>query len=777
MNKIANFHVEGMHCASCAGVIETRLREASGVKEANVNLASEKLKVVFDDSYLSINDLIKIVESAGYQAHVSNESSVEEHHQIKEHAEAVYKNKFLLSALLSLPMAYFMLQGFFAFLPGESLKPYHGIVSLLLTIPIQFVIGYGFYKGMWSGLKMRTFNMDSLVAIGTSTAFFYSLWQFADYVLKNNSLIGLEGQMITGLYFETSAFLITFVILGKWLETKAKSRTSEAIKKLMNLQPSTAKVLREGKFLDIPVEQVVKGDIILVHPGEKIPVDGVIIKGASSVDESMVTGESIPVEKGIGEGVIGATINKHGSFEFRATKVGSETFLSQIISLIEDAQGSKAPIQVMADKISAWFVPAVLFIACLTFVVWFFILGESLVFSLMAFTSVIVISCPCALGLATPTAIMVGIGKGAEYGVLIKSGESLEVADKIQVILFDKTGTLTKGKPEVTDVLSLSSLDTMEILSLIGGLEKLSEHPLAEAVLNFAQKESVVLAEASNFQAIPGRGVEGEISGIKYFLGSGNFIKEKLASEVYQTEKKISELEEAGKTVIVLSNEREVLGLVAVSDEVKETSGEAVLELQKRGFEVYMITGDNKKTAEAIAKKLGIKNILSEVLPGDKANEVKKLQGRNLKVAMVGDGINDAPALAQADLGIVMGSGTDVAVETGGIIIVKNDLRDILTAFDLSRATMGKIKQNLFFALFYNIIGIPIAARVFVGFGLVLKPELAGLAMAFSSISVVLSSLSLKYFRPGSKNYLSSIFIVFLIVFFTFLFFEFSRIS
>jgi Cu+-exporting ATPase len=619
--------------------------------------------------------------------------------------------------------------------------------------------------------------MDSLVAIGTSTAFFYSLWQFADYALKNNSLIGLDGQMITGLYFETSAFLITFVILGKWLETKAKSRTSEAIKKLMKLQPSTAKVLREGNFFDILVEQVVKGDIILVRPGEKIPVDGVITRGASSVDESMVTGESIPVEKGIGEGVIGATINKNGSFEFRATKVGSETFLSQIISLIEDAQGSKAPIQVMADRISSWFVPAVLFIAFLTFVVWFLFLGESLVFSLMAFTSVIVISCPCALGLATPTAIMVGIGKGAEYGVLIKSGESLEVADKIQVILFDKTGTLTKGRPEVTDVLSLSSHDTAEIISLIGGLEKLSEHPLAEAILSFAQKESVVLAEVSNFQAIPGRGVEGEISGLRYFLGSGRFIKEKLNLEFSETEKKISELEEAGKTVIVLSNEREVLGVIAVSDEVKETSAEAVSELQKRGFEVYMITGDNRKTAEAIARRLGIKNILAEVLPGDKANEVKKLQSRNLKVAMVGDGINDAPALAQADLGIVMGSGTDIAVETGGIIIVKNDLRDILTAFDLSRATMGKIKQNLFFALFYNVIGIPIATRVFVGFGLVLKPELAGLAMAFSSISVVLSSLSLKYFKPGRKNYLSAIFIVFLIVFFMFMFFEFSRIG
>ncbi len=770
--------VGGMHCASCARIIEKNLQKVPGVKEANVNFAAEKARVIFDSSKTNANDLISTVKSAGYKASLSDNSNPEEERKRKEQENLDYRNRFFSALILSLPMLYFMLLDFFKFLPGrESLMPYIGIVSLLLTIPVQFVISAGFYKGMWSSLKMKTFNMDSLIAIGTSTAFFYSLWQFWNYVSINNSWIGLNGAKIPELYFETAAFLITFVILGKWLETKAKGRTSEAIRKLMGLQPKTARVLRGAQTVDIPIEQVIKCDIVVVRPGEKIPVDGVMTKGSSSIDESMITGESIPVEKNIGDKIIGATINKHGSFEFEATKVGNETALAQIIRLIEDAQGSKAPIQATADRISAWFVPAVLIIAALTFVGWFFIMGASLSFSLMAFTSVIVIACPCALGLATPTAIMVGVGKGAEHGVLIKGGEPLEAANEIQAIVFDKTGTLTNGKPEVTDVVSLGLLDEDDIMSIAGGLEKLSEHPLAEAIVKYTEEEAISLPEVANFKAIPGHGVEGLANGSKYFLGNRKLITENLGLGLEKAERKVQRLEEAGKTVMILADDKQILGLVAVADTLKASSLEAVKELQKRKIEVYMITGDNRRTAEAIARQVGITNVLAEVLPEDKASEVKKLQDKNLKVAMVGDGINDAPALAQANLGIAMGGGTDVAMETGGIVIIRNDLRDVLTAFDLSKETMGKIKQNMFFALFYNVIGIPIAARVFADYGLVLRPELAGLAMAFSSISVVSNSLLLKYFIPNKKNYLSMLAPYILIIFFTLMFIEFGRIS
>lgn len=773
-----NLVLIGMHCASCAKIIEKKLVKVPGVKEANVNFAAEKARVIFDPSKTGVNDLVKAVKAAGYGASLPNDKDPDAERKRKQKEIDAYRNKFVVSFILSFPMLYFMLFDFFSFIPlKETLTPYIGVISLVLTIPVQFVIGAGFYRGMWSSLKMKTFNMDSLIAIGTSTAFIYSLWQLISYYSANNSLIGLNGEKIPELYFETAAFLVTFVILGKWLEAKAKGRTSEAIKKLMGLQPKTARVVRNGGSVDIPIEQVVKGDIIVVRPGEKIPVDGILTKGKSSVDESMLTGESIPVEKNVGDKVIGATINKHGSFEFEATKVGNETALAQIIRLIEDAQGSKAPIQARADRISAWFVPAVLVIATLTFIAWFYIFNAGLTFSLMAFTSVIVIACPCALGLATPTAIMVGVGKGAEFGVLIKGGEPLEAANNIKAIVFDKTGTLTNGKPEVTDIVSTSLLDEDDVIAVAGGLEKLSEHPLAEAIIKYAEEESIKLSEVKDFKAIPGHGVEGRSGESMYYLGNRKLIIEELGLDLGKAEKKMKRLEEAGKTVMILSNTKEILGLIAVADTLKESSVEAVQKLQKRGIEVYMITGDNRRTAEAIAKQVGIKNVLAEVLPQDKANEVKKLQERKIKVAMVGDGINDAPALAQADLGIAMGGGTDVAMETGGIVIIRNDLRDVLTALDLSRDTMAKIKQNMFFALFYNVIGIPIAARVFAGIGLVLKPELAGLAMAFSSISVVSNSLLLKYFRPNKRNYLSMIAPFILAILFTFMFIEFGRIS
>lgn len=773
--ETVSLSISGMHCSSCAGLIERNLQKVEGVKKANVNFTAEKAMVVYDPKQTGVESLVESVKKAGYTAELERKEGEAEKKRLE--IQSLF-NKFLISLVLSLPMLYFMLLDFFPKLPGGvSLPPYFAIVSLVLTIPVQFIIGRGFYKGMWFSLRMRTFSMDSLIAIGTSTAFFYSLVGYIVYVISSNSLIGMGGAKVPDMYFETAAFLITFVILGKWLEARAKGKTGDAIKRLMGLQAKTARVVRDGKTIDVPIEEVVRGDIIIVRPGEKIPVDGIITKGSSAIDESMVTGESLPIEKNVSDQVIGATINKTGSFEFKATHVGSETTLARIVKLIEEAQGSKAPIQAFADRISAWFVPAVIAIAVITFLVWFFIMGSGLSFSLMAFTAVIVIACPCALGLATPTAIMVGTGKGAEYGVLIKGGEPLEMAYKIKAIVFDKTGTLTHGKPVVTDLLVLGKKSKENLLAIAGSLEKTSEHPLAEAIYSYAVEGSAKLIEVSDFSAIPGHGVKGTIVKETYFLGNRKLITQSAGLSLDRFETEISKLEGQGKTAMILASRKEVLGVLAVADTVKETSRNAVARLQKMGVEVYMITGDNARTASAIAQQVGIKNVLSEVLPEDKADEVKKLQSQGYKVAMVGDGINDAPALAQADLGIAMGSGTDVAMEAGGIVIIKDDLMDVVTALQLSKETMDKIKQNMFFALFYNVIGIPIAARVFASYGIVLKPELAGLAMALSSISVVANSLLLRLFKPGRKNWISIIAPAVMVVLFSLLFFEFARIS
>lgn len=699
--------LEGMHCASCSLLIEKSLKSVAGVTTANVNFGSEKALVTAEKA-IDPQLLINATKKAGYGAIVITTSELGSHHDLALSQSQHGGNKFILSFLLSLPLAIFM------FLD----VPYKGVLSLILSTPVQFIIGADFYKGAWSALRMKTFNMDSLIVIGTSVAYFYSLFNF------------LAGS--GDLYFETASFLITFVVLGKWLEFKAKGKTSAAISKLMSLQVKTARVLRNGLALDIPVEQVVVGEIILVRPGEKIPVDGVVIFGSSAVDESLVTGESLPVEKTAGSKVIGGAINKTGSFEFKATRVGSETMLAQIIRLVEEAQGSKAPIQALADKVAAVFVPTVLVISLVTFGVWYLVLGASLSFSLMALTAVLVIACPCALGLATPTALMVGMGKGSEHGILIKGGEPLEAACRIKAIIFDKTGTLTQGKPEVTDVLG------DDVIKIAASLEKHSEHPLAEAVVDKAKNTN--LLSVTNFRAVPGRGVAGVIKGTEYFFGRPSSSPD------------VNRLQTEGKTVMALTSGEKVLGLVAVADTVKLTSKEAVDRLKKQGIAVYMITGDNAKTAKAIADQVGITNVLSEVLPENKAEEVKKLQQSGLKVAMVGDGINDAPALAQSDLGIAMGSGTDVAMETGGIIIVKNDLRDVVSAIGLSKATVGKIKQNLFFALIYNCLGIPLAAGVFSYWGLYLRPEIAGLAMALSSVSVVSNSLLLRLYSPKKSD-------------------------
>ncbi len=772
------FAIYGMHCASCASIIEKRLLNVPGVEMANVNFATEKA-LVHADASVTTNMVMSAVRKAGYKAEaLDTEMSGHNHAAMQEGEITEYRNKFLISAALSLPMLYFMLLDFFPFLPGSAvLPPYFGIISLLLVLPIQFYIGAGFYKGMWAGLKMKTFNMDSLVAIGTSTAFLYGFVYYCIYAITNYSLIGLNGEKIPELYFETAAFLITFVILGKWLEARAKSKTSDAIKKLMGLQAKTARVIRDGQTLDIPIEEVVVGDVILVRPGEKIPVDGKITKGSSAVDESMITGESLPVEKNIGATVVGATMNKTGSFEFTATRVGSETTLSQIIRLIEDAQGSKAPIQAFADRVSAWFVPAVLIIAVLTFLVWFLLLGASLTFSLMAFTAVVVIACPCALGLATPTALMVGTGKAAEHGILIKGGEPLEIACKVNAIVFDKTGTLTNGKPVVTDIIAIDEHNKDDVLSVAASIERVSEHPLAEAIYGYAKEEGVRFEEASKFTAIPGHGVKADVKGVTYYFGNRRLIVDQLGLLLKTHEAKLVGFENAGKTTMLLATSKEVIGIITVADTVKTTSKEAVAALHARGIETWMITGDNERTARAIAAEVGITNVIAEVLPEDKAANVIRIQKSGKVVAMVGDGINDAPALAQADLGIAMGNGTDIAMETGGIVIIKNDLRDVVEAIRISKATVSKIHQNLFFALFYNVAGIPIAARVFAFTGLVLRPELAGLAMALSSISVVTNSLTLRAYRPEKRNWISIVTPIVIAILFTGLFIGFAQLS
>ncbi len=777
LEKRQNFLLYGMHCTSCANLIELQLKELNGVKEVHVNYGAEKALVVFDSTSTNEAQIIETIKAAGYRAEVASGKDAEAEREKREKEIRTYRNQFLIGLAFSVPLLYFMLLDFIPLLPfREFLFPCMGFVSLLLALPVQFILGAGFYKGAWSSLKMKTFGMDSLIAIGTSTAIFYSLFEFIRYVATTGSTLAPMGAKIPDLYFEISVLLITFVLMGKWLEARAKGKTSDAIKKLMGLQAKTARVKRGSVVSDIPLDQVAHDDIIIVRPGEKIPVDGVILSGSSAVDESMITGESIPVEKVSGDSVIGSTINKNGSFEFKAMKIGSETVLAQIIRLIEDAQGSKAPIQGYADRIAAWFVPAVIGVAILTFVIWFFFLGAPLSSAILAFVSVIVIACPCALGLGTPTAVMVGTGRGAELGILIKGGEPLEATSHINAVVFDKTGTLTKGKPEVTDVVKLSDMNEKEIVMIAGSLENTSEHPLAESICEYAKQQNVTLKQTSNFRAVPGHGVVAMIDGVEYHLGNRKLMAQ-LNHELGSAEQQLQKLEENGKTAMILASKESVLGIIAAADVLKETSVEAVKQLLKMNVQVYMLTGDNQRTAKAIAKQAGIKNVLAEVLPQDKANEIKKLQSKGLRVAMVGDGINDSPALAQAEVGIAMGSGTDVAMEAGGIVIIKNDLRDVINAIKLSKKTMGKIKQNLFFALFYNVAGIPIAAGAFAGLGIVLRPELAGLSMALSSVSVVMNSLLLKGFHPKKTNILSDIAPVIMTIIFTMIFVGFARIS
>lgn len=771
--KVTNLAIEGMHCASCAVLIENSLKKIEGVESVNVNLATEKARIVHNPNQVITKELVAGVEAAGYKAREAGETAENQKDKRKKEIEH-WRKKVVLGLTLSLPMLMFMVYDFVRNLPGEALiMPWMGIISLVLTIPIMVGVGSNYFTGAWAAMRAKTFSMDSLVAIGTGTAFVYSVYELARYYLETRSLLGLNGMKIPNLYFEVAALLITFVTLGKYLEARAKGKTSQAMEKLMEMAPKTARIIRRGEVVEISIEEVKVGDMVTVRPGERIPVDGVIVEGYSAVDESILSGESLPVEKQKGAKVYGGSINKTGSFEFRVSRVGPDTVLAQIVRLIEEAQGSKAPIQGFADRISAIFVPAVIIIAFLTFIAWYFVLGATLTFSLLAFVSVIVIACPCALGLATPTAIMVGTGKGAEHGVLIKGGEPLEMALKIRAVVFDKTGTITKGRPEVTDLISFDNEG--KVMSILYSLEQKSEHPLAEAIVAYAKNKGAKILKTKEFLAKPGMGVEARVDGVNYWLGNQRLME---ANNIRMGHNRdIERLENEGKTVMFLADSKRLLAIIAVADQIKETSREVVGKLKKRGIEVFMITGDNQKTAQAIGRQAGIENILAQVLPEDKAKEIKKLQEKGLKVAMVGDGINDAPALAQADLGMVMGGGADVAMEAGGVVIVNNDLRGVISAIELSSETVGKIRQNMFFALFYNVLGIPIAARVLAGWGLVLKPELAGLAMALSSVSVVVNSLTLRGFKPGRVNWLSRAAPVIMVVVFLFIFVEFAIIS
>lgn len=707
--------ITGMHCANCALTIEEALTRMKGVKAASVNFTTEKAIVEFDERKLSGGELLKRISEIGYGGEFV-ESSFDKEKEIREREERNLRRLLLLSAVFSLPA--FVISMFLMELP------YRGYVLFLLATPVQFIVGWRFYKSSWAALRQGRANMDVLIALGTSAAYLYSL-----YLLSQNAM----GET----YFETSAVLITFVVAGKYLEARAKGRTSQAIRELMQLSPRQARLLVKGRERIVPIDEVKTSDIILVKPGEEVPVDGVVLSGESSVDESMITGESIPAEKTEGSPVYGGTMNRHGFLKIRATRVGEDSTLSRIIKLIEEAQMKKAPIQSYADMVSAYFVPAVVLISLLTFGVWFFALRQTLSFSLTAAVAVLVISCPCALGLATPTAVMVGIGKGARSGILIKGGEVLEKAHKVNVVLLDKTGTITLGKPSVTDVISFGKINERELLSFAASVEKASGHPLADAIVEKAEREGVEIHNVSKFKSFTGKGVRGVVRGKAVMLGRPDWfrINEKIRN-------KVGELEDEGKTVVLISIAGE-LGAIAVSDPIKSDSAEAVSKLKKMGLETYMVTGDNERVAKAVAGKVGIENYFSEVLPEDKSKLVEELKKRGKNVMMVGDGINDAPALALADVGVAMSSGSDVALESGDIVLMKNSLHDVAKTIKLSKATLRKIKQNLFWALIYNVIGIPVAAGTLYSFGIMLNPIIAGGAMALSSVSVVTNSLLL----------------------------------
>ncbi len=773
----ASFLIDGMHCMSCAGLIERAVRKLPGVREANVNFAAERARVSFDQTKVSTADVLAAIERSGYRA-TALESGVSVDESGRRAAEIKgWRTKALWAGILGLPLLLLMAYDFFpGTLPWERIvMPWAALAGFILATPVQFLIGASFFRGAWSALRMRTANMDVLIVLGTMTAYIYSVFELFRYAYETGSLVGLNGMKIPNIYFEVSTLLIAFLCIGKLLEAIAKGRTSTAIARLVGLQPTTARVRRGAETLDIPIASVAHGDIVVVRPGERLPVDGTVTIGATSIDESMLTGESLPIEKHAGDRVFTGTVNGTGAIEYAATQVGTETALARIIHLVEEAQGSRASIQSLADRVSAVFVPVVVAIAVLAFLAWFFFLGAPLETALMTFVGVIVIACPCALGLATPTALMVGTGRGAELGILIKGGEPLETACRIDTIVFDKTGTLTHGKPVLTDVIPLSTRSEADVLRLAASVEQSSEHPLAAAIVRAAADRGLTLLTVDAFAALPGRGVRGSVAGEDILLGTRLLLTER--GITLPPDETMNRLESEGKTAMLITASGTLIGIVAVADTLKESSREAVQTLQKMGIRTVVLTGDNARTAAAIARQVGIEDVRAEVLPDGKAGVIQELQRAGRTVAMVGDGLNDSPALAQANLGIAMGTGADVAMEAGGIVLMKSDLRDVPTAIALSRATVQKIKQNLFFALFYNILGIPVAARALVVLGITLRPEFAGLAMALSSVSVVTNALLLKRFRPQKLNLLSTVAPVLMSLVFVGMFWQFSRVS
>lgn len=746
--KEVSIPIQGMTCAACAKTIERVVGRLHGVESVSVNFATEKASIMYDPNTVRISVIKQAIAKAGYKAlEIKSDARVDEDRIRKEKEIRDLWTKFVVATAFAVPLLYIAMAPMIWWLrlPLPSwLDPMqfpflYALVEIGLTIPI-IAAGNRFYTVGFKAILRKSPNMDSLIAMGTSAAVVYSL--YSTYRIFNGDF-----RFVDNLYFETAGVIIALILLGKSLEAVSKGKTSEAIKKLMGLAPKTATVIQNEQEIEIPIEEVEVGDIIVVKPGEKIPVDGEVVEGLTSVDESMLTGESIPVEKKPGDKVFGASLNKNGSIRFKATKVGSDTALSQIIKLVEQAQGSKAPIAQMADIVSGYFVPVVFVIAILAALAWL-ISGESVVFSLTIFIAILVIACPCALGLATPTAIMVGTGKGAEYGVLFKGGEALEKTHKIGTIVFDKTGTITEGRPEVTDIVTTEFIDRTKLLQLAASAEKGSEHPLGEAIVRGAEKDGLDFVKPEKFHALPGRGIEAHIEGETLLLGNKKLMVDE-GIEIAVLGEASDRLASEGKTPMYIAIDRQLAGIIAVADVIKENSANAIQKLHEMGIEVAMITGDNRRTAEAIAKQVGIDRVLAEVLPQDKANEVKKLQAEGKKVAMVGDGINDAPALAQADIGIAIGSGTDVAMESADIVLMRSDLMDVPTAIQLSKRTIRNIKQNLFWAFGYNVAGIPLAAGILHLFGgPLLNPVFAAAAMSLSSVSVLTNALRLKGFKP-----------------------------
>jgi P-type Cu+ transporter len=743
--------LRGMSCASCANRVESAIRAVPGVSECSLNFAAQQAVVKYDPRQTSIAALQNAVEEAGYFAYSLEEEMVAGEDDVEKAALKAesrdLRRKIIIGSIISailivgsLPM----MTGFnLPFIPKWLHNPW---LQLFLTAPVQFWCGYRFYIGGWKAFKGHAATMDTLIALGTSAAFFYSLFAtiFPSFFLVRG--------LMPEVYYETAAVVITLILLGQWFENRARGQTSAAIRKLIGLQAKDARLIRNGKEVDVPIKEVQIGDLILVRPGEKIPVDGKIIRGSSSIDEAMVTGESIPVKKQPGDEVIGATINKTGSFQFLATRVGKDTVLAQIVRLVRDAQGSKAPIQRLADRVTGWFVPVVIEIAIATFVLWFIFMGN-VSLALITTVGVLIIACPCALGLATPTSIMVGTGKGAENGILIKDAASLELAHKIQTIVLDKTGTITQGKPTVTDYLTVRGVTDgaeLKLLGLVTAVERNSEHPVAEAIVKYAQSQNITVPEVKDFEAIAGSGVRGRVFNHLVQIGTQRWMSELgISSDILQPEKDSWEAD--GKTVVLIAVDGRLEGIMGIADAIKPDSPAAVTALRNLGLEIVMLTGDNQPTARAIAREVGIVRVEAQVRPEGKAEKIKQLQQEGKIVAMVGDGINDAPALAQADVGIAIGTGTDVAIATSDITLISGELRGIVTAIKLSRATINNIRQNLFFAFIYNVLGIPIAAGILYPFsGWLLNPIIAGGAMAFSSVSVVTNALRLRNFSPSS---------------------------